>query len=73
MSVRETATRLMVTCDVDLVEWLKLESGRRDRSLAWLFQESVRQWRNRLERERARKVGGVYSVRPVMGSPVESE
>ena len=65
MSVRKSAARLVVTCERDLVEWLRREGRCRDRSLAWLFQEAVRQWRNRLECRRARLVGQSYTPRKI--------
>lgn len=40
---------------LELVEWLDVESKKRDRSRAWMLTEAVRQWRRRLERDRERR------------------
>lgn len=42
--------------DAGLVEWLDSEAGKRDRSRAWMIEEAIRQWKRRLERDRAARV-----------------
>lgn len=53
---KEFITRL----PAELVEWLDGETGRWDRSRAWLIEHAITLWRKRLEssRERARRAAG---------------
>jgi hypothetical protein len=48
--------RFLVDAPPELVEWIDLEATRRDRSRAWMVCEILRQYRNRLDKTRARKL-----------------
>ncbi len=41
--------------DAELIEWLDVEAKKRDRSRNWMLAEAVRQWKRRLDRDRARR------------------
>jgi len=36
----------------DLIQWLDEEAANRERSRSWMILEAIRQWKDRLERER---------------------
>ena len=42
----------LVRMNKECYEWLSLEAKKRDRSMAWMVNESVRQWMNRVETRR---------------------
>lgn len=44
--------QLMVRFEKDLHEWLKREKRRSGRSMAWMIENAVNQWRDRLEKGR---------------------
>lgn len=48
--------RFLVDAPPELVEWLDREATSRDRSRAWMVCEILRQYRNRLDKNRARKL-----------------
>lgn len=44
--------QLMVRFEKDLLEWLKREKRRSGRSMSWMIENAVNQWRDRLEKGR---------------------
>lgn len=54
--VAEGKTAVLHRLDNELIAWLDDEAKKRDRSRVWMLEESVRQWRRRLERERAARL-----------------
>ena len=44
--------QLMVRFEKDLLDWLKREKRRSGRSMSWMIENAVNQWRDRLEKGR---------------------
>ena len=72
MVVRRSAKRIMITCERVYVEWARMEGQGRSRSIAWMFQEALRQWRNRLQRDRSHRVERRYDRERVQCSEILS-
>jgi hypothetical protein len=56
MSIRASASRVIVTIESDLFKWLDDESYKRQREKSWMVQEALRRWQHRLETERAKRI-----------------
>lgn len=52
MSSESKRVRFLNTMDVSLKEWLEEEKKRSGRSISWIIEHAVRQYRDRLERGR---------------------
>jgi hypothetical protein len=44
--------QLMVRFEKDLLDWLKREKRRSGRSMSWMIENAVSQWRDRIEKGR---------------------
>lgn len=55
MSIRSSASRVIVTIDREVISWLDDESFKRERERSWIVQRALLRWRRSLERERERR------------------
>ncbi len=55
MAIRQTAVRVQVPMDCDLVAWVDGQAERMGRSRAWMIETAMKRWQARLDRERERR------------------
>ena len=55
MGVRASASRVIVTMDRKVVDWLDEESGKRERERSWLVEKALLRWQRSLECAKERR------------------